>query len=356
MIIWRYKVMEDKKAIGNYLVRQSNQLIEASYSLTVNENKLIRLVASMIKTEEKKFKEYEFRIKDIIKLFGVKNQHKYIEIPQLTKNLMKKIFTIKEGNVYTQLSWFCSTKYKTGEGIVAFKFAPELQKYLLELTSNYTQYQLKNVLRFKSTYSFRFYELLKQLENLNEECRTFPIEDLRYYLGLDKQLYSQYGDFKKRVIIPAQKELIEKTDIIFDFEEIKIQKKVSKLRIFVKFNPINKEDVKPIVSEKDKIAYNLIEKFRSKYKSELNFARVVDMIEKKGIEIVNYYFDNLDKFIKNDKNIAGLYYKATINEYTIPTKKTIVKKPTQVNSIHNFEQREYSEAYYEKFYENLKGL
>jgi plasmid replication initiation protein len=56
---------------------------------------------------------------------------------------MKKIFTIKEGNTYTQLSWFCSTKYKTGEGIVAFKFAPELQNYLLELTSNYTQYQLK---------------------------------------------------------------------------------------------------------------------------------------------------------------------------------------------------------------------
>lgn len=349
-------MVEDRKTIGNYLVRQSNQLIEASYSLTINENKLIRLVASMIKPEDKEFKEYEFRIQDIIKLFGVKDQHKYIEIPQITKNLMKKIFTIQQGNTYTQLSWFCSTKYRTGEGIVSFKFAPELQSYLLELTSNYTQYQLKNVLRFKSTYSFRFYELLKQLENLNEENRTFLVDDLRFYLGLDKKVYNQYGDFKKRVIIPAQKELIEKTDIVFDFEEIKTQKKITKLRIFVKFNPINHEEVIPIISNEDKIACSLIERFRIKYKSELNFARVMDMIEKKGIEMVNYYFDNLDQFIKNDKNIAGLFYKATMGEYSVSNKKSNpIQNQVAISSIHNFDEREYKDDnFYEQFYANVK--
>jgi len=346
---------EDKKVIGSYLVRQSNQLIEASYNLSVNENKLIRLVASMIRPEDKEFKEYEFRIQDIMKFFGVKDQHKYIEIPQLTKNLMKKVFTIKEGNVYTQLSWFCSTKYRTGEGIVSFKFAPELQKYLLELTSNYTQYQLKNVLRFKSTYSFRFYELLKQIESLNEEDKIFLIDDLRFYLGIDKELYSQYGDFKKRVVIPAQKELIEKTDLIFDFEEIKTQKKVSKLKFFIKFNPISKEENTPIVSKEDKLACKLVEDFRLRYQAELNFARAVDMIEKKGIEKVYNYFKNLNKFIKNDKNIAGLFYKAVMGEYTIANKKSnVIVNQVKMDTIHNFEERQESPEYWESFYENVE--
>ncbi|WP_251862429.1 replication initiation protein [Clostridium sp. Marseille-Q2269] len=64
-----------KKLKGNLLivklknwVYQSNRLIEASYTLTVIEQKLIRLLASMIKKDDTDFKEYKFKTKDLIKI------------------------------------------------------------------------------------------------------------------------------------------------------------------------------------------------------------------------------------------------------------------------------------------------
>jgi plasmid replication initiation protein len=331
---------KDKKTIDGCMVRQSNQLIEASYNLTANENKLIRLVASMVRPEDKEFKEYEFKIADLLKYFGVKDQNKYIEIPKMTKELMKKVFTIKEGNTYTQLSWFCSTKYKTGEGVVCFKFAPDLQKFFLDLTSNYTQYQLINVLRFKSTYSFRFYELLKQYEAEKMTTREFEINELRWHLGITDDLYKQYGDFKKRVVLPAQQELADKTDILFDFDEIKECKKVCKIRFFIS---LNKNNNVATGEQFDETVHKLVEDFKKLYKQELNIYRAARMIELKGLDKVYFYLDNLKKFIKNDDNLGGLFYKAVTQEWKIPERKSL--QPC------NFEQRPFTEEELEQFYE-----
>jgi len=43
-------------------------------------------------------------------------------------------------------------------------------------------------------------------------------------------IYKTYGEFKKRVIQQAEKEINKKTDIIFSFEEIKKDMKVSVLK------------------------------------------------------------------------------------------------------------------------------
>lgn len=44
--------------VNNNWVYQSNRLVEASYTLTVVEQKLIRLLASMINKDDKDIKEY----------------------------------------------------------------------------------------------------------------------------------------------------------------------------------------------------------------------------------------------------------------------------------------------------------
>lgn len=104
------------------------------------------------------------------------------------------------------------------------RFDPLLKPFLLELSNKFTSYRLANVIKLKSTYAIRIYELLKQYEDLKE--RTISLENLRYYLDA-MDIYPNYANFKQRVLKPSQKNWI-KTDISFEFEEIKLGRKVQK--------------------------------------------------------------------------------------------------------------------------------
>ena len=132
--------MEEK-----YIVTKSNKLINCDYDLSVFEQKIILTLASMVQPQDTEFKEYEFKIKDFIKLLGLKTQTKYTEVPKITKELMKKVFEIKEDKDIIQLSWLSSARYKTGEGKVILKFDSNLKPYMLGLKEFYTTYKLDNI-------------------------------------------------------------------------------------------------------------------------------------------------------------------------------------------------------------------
>lgn len=81
---------------SKYLVTKSNKLITANYDLSVQEQKVILTLASMVQPQDVEFKEYEFKIKDFIELLGIKDDKKYKEVPKITKNLMKKYSKLKK--------------------------------------------------------------------------------------------------------------------------------------------------------------------------------------------------------------------------------------------------------------------
>jgi len=217
-----------------YLVTKSNSLITFNYDLSVQEQKIILTLASMVQPDDTEFKEYKFRIKDFMNLLGIKDKSKYKEIPKITKELMKKVFEIKEGKDILQLAWLCSARYKTGEGMVILKFAPDLKPYMLELKGLHTSYKLENILSLKSKYSIRLYEILKS--NLFKNHIEIELEELKNMVCAKEKAYSIYNNFKNKVILQAYKELAEKTDISFEFEEIKTGRKVTSLKFYINTN------------------------------------------------------------------------------------------------------------------------
>ena len=70
------------------------------------------------------------------------------------------------------------------------KFSPVLEPYLLNLKETYTKYRLGYVIHFKSEYSFRLYEIMKQYEKIGE--RTVPIEELKEQLKTDTSLEESF--------------------------------------------------------------------------------------------------------------------------------------------------------------------
>jgi plasmid replication initiation protein len=214
----------------NNFVTKSNKLIEANYKLGVIEQKIILCLASNIQPTDSDFKTYTLPIKEFTKLLGLKGSPKYADLRRTTKELMQKVFEIRINNKVIQVAWLSYVAYNESEGTIDIRFDPFLRPYLLELKREFTSYKLENVVKLKSTYAIRIYELLKQYEKIQE--RTFLLNDLRELLGAEA-IYPAYGNFKQRVLLPAQKELKNKTDISFTLEEIKSGRKVMKVKFMI---------------------------------------------------------------------------------------------------------------------------
>lgn len=214
----------------NNLVTKSNMLIEANYKLGVVEQKIILCLASNIQPSDSDFKTYTLNIKEFTSLLGLKGTPKYTELRQITKELMQKVFEVRIEKKVIQVAWLSYVAYNETEGTIDIRFDPFLRPYLLQLKKEFTSYKLENVVKLKSSYAIRIYELLKQYEKLQE--RTFQLTDLRKMLGAT-DIYPAYGNFKQRVLIPAQKELKKKTDISFDIQERKNGRRVDQITFVI---------------------------------------------------------------------------------------------------------------------------
>ena len=230
----------------DYLVTKSNYFImNSSYDLSLEEQKLILTLASMVQPEDEEFKPYIFRISDFMELLGVNTKTKYTEIPKITKELMKKVFEIEEGNKLIQTAWLSSATYEKGTGFVELEFSPKLKPYMLKLSSMFTQYKLANILSMKSKYSPRIYEFLKCNEFKKQGYIDIEIDDLRRLLKVEN-IYPRYYDFKRFILEAPQKELKKLTDISFNFEEKRVGRKVISIRFYICSNKtkiVNKSNI-----------------------------------------------------------------------------------------------------------------
>ncbi|MCU5409023.1 replication initiation protein [Bacillus cereus] len=222
---------QDLQIKENNIVSKSNTLIEANSRLNLVEQKMLLCLASNIEPNDRDFKTYTFPIRQFHDLLGLSGSTKYTELSKITKELLSKVIEIRAGEELIQVSWLSSAIYNRNKGTIDMRFDPLLKPFLLELSSKFTSYRLANVVKLKSTYAIRIYELLKQYEDLKE--RTISLENLRYYLDA-MDVYPNYANFKQRVLKPSQKELEQKTDISFEFEEIKIGRKVQKIRFIIR--------------------------------------------------------------------------------------------------------------------------
>ena len=173
----------------NYLVTKANTLITSSYDLSLEEQRIILTLASMVQPTDEDFKPYKFKISDFMELLGVEAKSKYSVIPKITKALMQKVLEIKQENKITQVAWLSSVEYEKGSGIVELEFSPKLKPFMLGLKEFYTSYRLKNVLELKGKYSIRMYEILKSNEFKNVAVIFHCAFSVGYRIIFDKQSF-----------------------------------------------------------------------------------------------------------------------------------------------------------------------
>ena len=226
--------------VENAMITKHNQLIEARYNLNLNEQKIILYAVSKLDSiHQKEFNVVEIDIKDFTSLINT-NEHKYSEIKNIVKNLMKKQVEIdtKEGNLVA--NWVSSIQYKKNTSKVELEFSVKLKPYLLQLKSHYKSYKLKNVIRFKNKYAIRVYELLKQYENMKSKERTIKLDELKKMIGCEAQ-YNRFANFEQKVLIPSRSEILKHSDLCFEYEKIKDGRKIVAIKFKFEKNHSNIE-------------------------------------------------------------------------------------------------------------------
>jgi plasmid replication initiation protein len=191
-------------------------------------------MAAQISPHHEDFKPVRLNISEFTELLELEEEN-YIYIQQVTRKLLEKVMTIRQGSSKLQISWISSAEYFYG--YVDLCFDPKLKPYLLQLKERFTKYPLQNIIRFRHSYSIRLYELLKQYESIGS--RYFGLDAFRSILGIQPEEYKLYGDIKRYILEPVRIEFDERyrlNDIEFTFEykEIKEVRKVVGIRFEIK--------------------------------------------------------------------------------------------------------------------------
>lgn len=284
----------------NKAVTKSNALIEANYKLSTLEQKIILYLISQIHKDDDDFKMYRLPIQEFSEMLGYRGSPKYTELREITKNLMRKVLEIREGQKLKQLSWVSYVEYDERSGFVSLSFDPRLKPYLLQLKREFTTYRLKNVMELKSSYSIRMYELLKRWQYMKEV--EIALDDLRMMVGAADK-YHQYHNFKKRVLTPAKQEILEKTDIWFKYQEVRKKRKVMALRFYIQEKSTIDQVVVPIEEKTENNAADQYLKFLAvlqaydRYITEKQFTKIALLAQK-------VFGENwLDEMIKTTREI-----------------------------------------------------
>lgn len=222
--------MTKKPSARNNLVIKGNDFINARHQLSVAEMRIVLTMIAQIGRDDVAFKPYRIYIKDFVDAVGTSHKGEYERARAITLNLMKRVMEIPKEDGYLQVSFLSSAEYKRGTGYVELSFDPKLKPYLLQLKERFTQYDIRNVLSLQSFYSIRIYELLKQFIKLGE--RVMGIDELKKLLRLPPS-YDHYASFKRRIILQAQRDLEQHTDISFNFEELKTGRKITRIRFVI---------------------------------------------------------------------------------------------------------------------------
>lgn len=247
------------------LIVQSNSLIEAHYKLSPFAQLLLRRMISMIKPNDTHFEKYYYRISvdDIAELTGRNIDGIYEDVKRASRQLLRATISIpKSQKQWLSTTWLASIEYHGGEGWFEFEFSTKLEKELLKLKKEFTQYYLKNISELNSQYSIRIYEILKQYLKVN--FRRVELKELRRMMGIEDKKYKRFNDFRRKVLDKAEEEVCEKTDLCFKWKPLKTGRKITSIEFYIYKK--SESEKKELSELPEKILFLIPEEHRSSVK------------------------------------------------------------------------------------------
>ncbi len=314
-------------------ITKSNFLVDIKHShkLSAIESKIMLYIHSITNLEKSNF--LTVNLNELLDIAGTETHSDHII--SACKRIRDKGFWIN--NTYT--AWFSAFNYE--KGVFHIEIPQLLIPHLTELKSNFTSYNLVYVLGLKSGYSIRIYEMLARHVNLKKVI-TLQVSKFKEMLGIETE-YKQYNHLKARVLLPAQNELKRKSNLYFDFKEIKLSRRVDKIEFHIKKRK-RSQDNEDVLNQCPVEISNMFKLFGFSEENTIAFLKKYSPEQiKKNLELT-YEKEKAGEL----KNASGFAKKAIEEDYAsnikIPLRvkqksNSSIKKSKTINEIEEFINR-----------------
>lgn len=224
------------------LIVKSNRLVEASYRLSLNEQRIILFAVCRCREEQRGlFPDLPVTItaEAFARQFpSIDKTNVYRQLKEAMDDLYERSVTIIDTDPESghervkRTRWVSEAAYVDGAGNVQVIFAPEVIKYITRLEREFTTYQLEKVGRMTSAHAVRIYELLAQHREIGH--RTLNLAWLRETLGIAPDEYKLTNNFVRKVIEVAVKQINAHTDLAVSYKPIKTGRAITDFAFKIK--------------------------------------------------------------------------------------------------------------------------
>lgn len=216
------------------LLYKANALIEASYRLSVYEQRILAVCIAQVRRDEPLTDQqlYTVSAQYIADKTNTSLGTAYQNLKAAAERLYRREVTLHEapnggGHPAVRLTrWVQTVEYRKSEGVVALRFGTDMIPYLSQLTEQFTQLSASDLICMTSNHGQRLYELLCQWRSVG--LREVSIEWLREALQLGEK-YPAIKDLKKWVIVPAVEQVNEHSSLWVKWDQRKTGRRVSHL-------------------------------------------------------------------------------------------------------------------------------
>ncbi len=266
--------MEQLKQNTDLMIRKSNTLISGKFKTSILENKIMAIALTRIEIKDgcPVARLYPGEIKQLLGKNTDTNIYKKLKRTAKLMTGHQIVIEDSKGNfsIFTMVN---NADYVDKQFIITFN--KNMTPFVHQLKNNFTTYEVATLMKIEKAHSYRLYELLKKEiyrsdPNINNGVVTkeYGLSELKCTIGLantdeagvqraiadgkswDEIYYNVVKDksfevwyeFRRQVLDVAQKELAEKSDIVFEYEPLKYGSgaKVRRIRFYIAKNEPSK--------------------------------------------------------------------------------------------------------------------
>lgn len=238
LLCYRVTNFRTDKTMKNKLVVKDNALIDASFNLSLVEQRLMLLGIVQARELPELTPDTPIEIQALAysKQYHVDESSAYKNLAYAAKTLKRREFSYndryKDHEAISVAGWVNKITYVKSAGMVVAYFSAEVITMISRLESQFTQYYLDQVSEFDSKYSIRLYELLMKWMDAGK-TEKYTIEVLRAKLGLALTEYKTMSLFKVNVLERAIKEITKKSDLIVKYEQFRTGRSITHIQFKV---------------------------------------------------------------------------------------------------------------------------
>jgi plasmid replication initiation protein len=211
-------------------ITKANALIKASYRLTLEEQRLIMACLSQINPKETVPQKITVFADDYARQFGLCKKSAYSQLRDVSKGFYERDILLQDPGKKrrTHLRWVQQVDYFDGGGRVDLYFSDKIKAYLGQLSGDFSSYFIDHVAGLSSNYSIRLYEMIAQWSDIKDEI-DIPLAEFRDRLQITDK-YHAFDNLRRRVIVPALKDLNQRSNLDIVWVSILRGRKVIGLR------------------------------------------------------------------------------------------------------------------------------